>query len=50
MILVLTAHRARISDSKARTVGLTSFVVDVFVNACDGCAANLAAMQDERQE
>ena len=30
MILVLTALRARISDSKAGTVGLASFVIDIF--------------------
>ena len=50
MILVLTALRARISDSEVGTVGLASFVIDVLINACDGCAANLAAGQDERQE
>ena len=43
MILVLTALRARISDSKAGKVGLASFVIDILINACDGCAANLAA-------
>ena len=50
MILVLTALGARISDSKAGKVGLASFVIDILINACDGCAANLAAGQDERQE
>ena len=50
MILVLSALRARISDSKAGTVGLTSFVVDILINACGGFAANLAAGQGERQE
>ena len=50
MILVLTALRARISDSKAGTVGLVSFVIDFLINACDGCAANLAAGHYERQE
>ena len=50
MILVLTALRARISDSKPGTVGLASFVIHILINACDGCAANLAAGQDERQE
>ena len=50
MILALTDLRARISDNKAGTVGLASFVIDVLINACEGCAANLAAGQDERQE
>ena len=50
MILVLTALRARISDSKAGKVGLASFVIDIFINACDGCAANLAVGHYKRQE
>ena len=50
MILVLTALRARISDSKAGTAGLASFVIDILINACDGYAANLAAGHYERQE
>ena len=50
MILVLTALRPRISDIEAGTVGLASFVIDILINACDGFAANLAAVQGERQE
>ena len=50
MILVLTALRAWISDSKAGKVGLASFVIDILINAWDGCAAYLAAGHYERQE
>ena len=50
MILVLTTLGAWISDSKAGKVGLASFVIDILINACDGCAANLAVGHYERQE
>ena len=50
MILVLTALRARISDSKTGTVGLASFVIDLLINGLDGYAANLAVGQYESQE